>query len=177
MHEDPVPDCSNVRIRPIEASNIADLIRLGAEANLSPWTAEHYLAEMRNPNAILLRLISHANETIGFVVGRVVMGGVIESVVDAEIYNIMVSGHARKRGLGQLLLDRFLERCREAQVANIWLEVRESNAPAINFYVKNGFTRVQARPNFYRDPVEDALLMCLATGVYPSSGPIATLPE
>ena len=37
--------------------------------------------------------------------------------------------------------------------------VRAGNAPAIALYEKLGFTPVGRRKDFYRDPVEDALLM------------------
>ena len=41
----------------------------------------------------------------------------------------------------------------------IFLEVRESNAPAIFLYEKKGFTQCGIRKGFYRNPVEAALLM------------------
>ena len=33
----------------IRASHIADLIRIGEETNLSPWTANSYVEELKNP--------------------------------------------------------------------------------------------------------------------------------
>lgn len=149
------------RIRPVETAHIGDLIRLGASANLSPWTAEHYVDELKNPNAILLRLVSPDNTIIGFVVARLVMGGAIEMTTDAEIYNIMIDGEYRRRGLAQLLFDTFIDTCRKRKAVNVWLEVRESNTPALNFYKKNGFQPVHTRRNFYKDPPEHALLMRL----------------
>lgn len=41
----------------------------------------------------------------------------------------------------------------------ITLEVRESNAPAINLYTKMGFVNVGIRPDFYSDPTENAIIM------------------
>lgn len=150
------------RIAAVEASHIGDLIRLGDESNLSPWNAEGYLGELRDPNSIMFRLVSAENEIVGFIVGRVVLGGQIEVATDAEIYNIAVSGVLRGQGLGQSLLDAFIERAQELCVANIWLEVRESNAAAVGFYSKNGFEPVQTRRHFYDHPREHAILMKLA---------------
>src|SRR3954453_10207975 len=155
------PLAGEFRIRPVETAHIGELIRLGESANLSPWTAENYLDEIKNPDAIMLRLIAPDNAIVGFIVARVVTGGVIETTLDAEIYNIMVDGEYRGLGLAQSLFDNFLDRCGARKVANIWLEVRESNTPAIKFYAKNGFTHVQTRKHFYRDPDEHALLMRL----------------
>ncbi len=150
-----------LRVRHVEASNIADLIRLGEETNLSHWSAQGYLDEMKNPDAIMFRLVDDNNATIGFVVGRFVIGGQIEKQLDAEIYNIAITAGEQNKGLGQMLLERFIKICRGRSAANIWLEVRESNKPAIGFYEKNGFERVQTRRSFYSDPREHAILMRL----------------
>lgn len=152
----------SLRIRHVEPSHVADLIRIGEETNLSHWSAQSYLEEMKNPDAIMLRLVSEDNSTIGFVVGRFVIGGDIETAVDAEIYNIAVTENEQQKGCGQLIFDAFAAFCREKRVANVWLEVRESNEKAIAFYEKNGFERVQTRPSFYENPREHALLMKLA---------------
>ena len=149
------------RIRRVEASHIVDLIRIGDETNLSPWTAQGYLDEMKNVDAIMLRLVAEDNSTIGFIVGRTVLGGDVETTNDAEIYNIAVAQIEQRCGRGQMLFDAFMLACKERQVANIWLEVRESNQKAISFYERNGFSRVQTRPSFYDNPREHALLMKL----------------
>ncbi len=150
------------RIRPVETSHIADLIRIAEETNLSHWSAQSYLDEMKNPDSVMLRLDAGDNSTIGFVIGRFVPGGEIEIVTDAEIYNIALTENAQRKGFGQLLFDSFVAACRKRAAANIWLEVRESNNKAIAFYEKNGFERVQTRPSFYENPREHALLMKLA---------------
>jgi len=153
--------CGDTRISSVEASHIAELIRIGDETNLSPWTAQNYLDEMKNKDAVLRRLVAEDNSTIGFVVGRFVIGGDIEPARDAEIYNIAVTVSEQRKGCGQRLFDSFLAVCQEKDVGNVWLEVRESNNKAIGFYEKNGFVRVQTRPSFYDNPREHALLMKL----------------
>ena len=149
------------RIRPVEASHIADLIRIAAETNLSAWTAQNYLDELQITDSIMLRLESGTNETVGFIVGRIVPGGIIEAEIDSEIYNVAIVESEQKKGLGQRLFDAFVVKCREIGVGNIWLEVRASNQKAIRFYEQNGFERVQSRNNFYEHPREHALLMKL----------------
>lgn len=150
-----------LRIRPVESAHIADLIRIGEETNLSPWSAESYLDELKNPVAVVLRLIADDNSTIGFVVGRKVLSGDIETQQDAEIYNIAVTEKEQGKGCGQRLFDAFAAICHDDNVENIWLEVRESNKKALQFYEKNGFERVQTRPHFYSNPREHAVLMKL----------------
>ncbi len=156
MTEDPL---NGVRIREINASHIGELIHIGGSVNLSPWTAESYLAEMKNPDAVMLRLVSEGNKTVGFIIGRIV-GSNGESQ-EAEIYNIAVKEHEQGKGNGQLLFNAFVESCRSRGVAAVWLEVRESNDKAITFYRRNGFERVQRRIHFYEHPREHAWLMRL----------------
>ena len=152
---------NSLRIRSIDASHIADLIRIGEETNLSQWSAQSYLDEMKNPDSVMLRLVASDNSTIGFVIGRFVIGGEIETCTDAEIYNIAVTEKEQRKGLGQFLFDAFIAKCLKKKATNVWLEVRESNEKAIAFYEKNGFTAVQTRPSFYENPREHALLMKL----------------
>lgn len=151
----------NLRIRPIEASHIGELIGIGDETNLSPWTAQGYLDEMKNPSSIMLRLVGEESAIVGFIVGRVIVGGDIETRLDAEIYNIAVTEQNQRNGFGQRLFDEFVAECRNRRVEYIWLEVRESNEKAIRFYEKNGFEPVQTRPSFYTDPRESAVVMRL----------------
>ncbi len=149
------------RVRSIEAPHIADLMRIAAATNLSPWSAQGYIDEIRNPDSIMFRLESDANSTIGFIVGRTVSGGLVGTITDAEIYNIAVTEIEQNRGYGQLLFDSFAEICKHRRVGSIWLEVRESNKKAIRFYERNGFMRIQTRDHFYDDPREHAILMRL----------------
>ncbi|MBX7060692.1 MAG: GNAT family N-acetyltransferase [Pyrinomonadaceae bacterium] len=146
------------RIRPVEAAHVAALIELGTETGLSPWGAHDYLSEIKDKNSIMLRLETDVNHTIGFIVGRLITAA-DGSGIDAEIYNIAVSPHHQREGNGQLLFDAFFERCRQANVCRIWLEVRVSNEKAISFYTHNSFAIQHLRKGLYRSPPEDGYLM------------------
>jgi len=147
------------RVRPVEASHIARLIAIGEETKLSPWSAEAYLDEIKNANSIMLRLADDDDPAIAFVVGRFVPASEGEPGSDAEIYNIAVVNDRQRQGSGQILLNAFLQICSERNARNIWLEVRESNQKAINFYSKNDFEPIQTRAHFYENPREHAVLM------------------
>lgn len=152
---------TDTRICKIDSGDIATLIQLGELCNLSPWTAQNYRDELGNPHSIMLRLEGPDNQLIGFLVGRVIPAADLPESVDAEIYNIAVEDRFRRHGYAQTLLNAFIDRARSSQVRRIWLEVRESNAPAINFYKRNGFRTMTKRREFYSNPQEDALLMRL----------------
>ena len=47
-------------------------------------------------------------------------------------------------------------------VEEVFLEVRESNHAAQALYLRHGFRPVGQRPHYYRNPLEDALVLRLA---------------
>jgi ribosomal-protein-alanine N-acetyltransferase len=65
----------------------------------------------------------------------------------------------REMGIGSLLLKSFFEATQIRQVKSVWLEVRESNFKAIKFYLREGFSFIQTRKNFYSNPSENAKIM------------------
>ncbi len=80
---------------------------------------------------------------------------------DADITNVAVDPDYRRAGLGAKLLEILVELARISNCADIGLEVRKSNLPAIALYRKFGFKEVGIRPNYYENPREDAILMTL----------------
>ena len=52
-----------------------------------------------------------------------------------------------------------MEELKERDSHSLTLEVRSSNAPARALYEKLGFAQVGRRPNYYRNPKEDALIL------------------
>lgn len=150
-----------IRIRPIDPSHISQILRIAEASNLSPWSANDYLDELKRPNSILIRAEGESGQTIGFAVGRIVPAADCGVSVDAELYNIAIDLAYRNCGSGQTLLEAFIDECRKKLARKAWLEVRKSNTAAISLYKKNGFTVVQTRKGFYNNPSEDALTMSM----------------
>ena len=78
---------------------------------------------------------------------------------EAEIARIAVSRTVRRQGIGKELLDYTCALCREKQIEQLLLDVRESNQNAISFYTSYGFSKDGIRKNFYESPQEHAILM------------------
>src|ERR1700704_3472969 len=88
----------------------------------------------------------------GFLIGR-------SAADEFEILNMAVSPPNRRHGVGSRLLESALEFSRTAGSARAYLEVRASNEPAIALYKGHGFTECGRRAQYYRDPVEDGVLL------------------
>ena len=77
---------------------------------------------------------------------------VLDSIDVYEILAIATVEEYRNKGIAQELLDKI-------KTKDIFLEVRESNEKAINFYKKNNFKQISIRKGYYSDPTEDAIIM------------------
>ena len=73
--------------------------------------------------------------------------------------NIAVHPDFRRRGVAQSLVEGLVAGLKAKNVRCLTLEVRASNDPAIALYHKLGFVQVGRRPNYYRNPKEDALIL------------------
>ena len=73
--------------------------------------------------------------------------------------NIAVSPDYRRQGIGQALVERLVTELSAVGVRCLALEVRLSNEPAKALYEKLGFALAGRRPNYYRNPKEDALIL------------------
>jgi ribosomal-protein-alanine N-acetyltransferase len=63
--------------------------------------------------------------------------------------------------LGRALVEEAVDTLRARGVKQIYLEVRDSNAPARALYAGHGFKEVGRRKAYYRRPVEDAIVLRL----------------
>ena len=79
---------------------------------------------------------------------------VLDSIDVYEILAIATIEEYRNKGIAQELLDKI-------KIKDIFLEVRQSNQVAINFYKKNKFKEISVRKNYYSEPNENAIIMKL----------------
>ncbi len=94
------------------------------------------------------------NTLVGFLVARGLAG-------EMEILNVAVEPAWRRRGVASRLLQAALSQGRASGARRAFLEVRKSNAAALEFYEQHGFTPVGRRPRYYSDPPEDGLVLSL----------------
>jgi ribosomal-protein-alanine N-acetyltransferase len=78
---------------------------------------------------------------------------------EGELMNIAVDDCYRGRGIGSALMEAVLGRAADRGAESVYLEVRDSNAPARHLYEKHGFEILGRRKKYYQKPVEDAILM------------------
>jgi ribosomal-protein-alanine N-acetyltransferase len=147
-----------VEIYRVRRKDIESIVQLAELCQLAHWPPEDYVAELERKDSIFLAARSDSPKIDGFILGRVITGG-SEASANAEIYNLGVSPRLRSRGIGRSLIHEFIAKAVRRGASRVFLEVRNSNTGAIAFYEKTGLEKLSVRPSFYRDPVEDAVLM------------------
>jgi ribosomal-protein-alanine N-acetyltransferase len=78
-----------------------------------------------------------------------------------EIENIVVANAHLRTGGASKLLQELINLAKQEKARRIFLEVRESNAPAIGLYRKFGFEQIGIRKDYYSNPTENAVILAL----------------
>lgn len=78
---------------------------------------------------------------------------------EGSITDVACHPDYRRGGRAAAALAALIDFAAKADLESIYLEVRPSNTPAIALYERHGFVTVGCRKRFYREPVEDALIM------------------
>jgi len=147
-------------IEPMQERDLVEVVEIEETTGLNRWGYDAYRRELfKNPNSIMLvarDLISGAPDPtiLGFFAGWMVAD-------ELHINNIAARRGNRRRGIGQSLMEAAIEEGRLRGVRFILLEVRASNEPAQSLYRKLGFHYIGRRRDYYRSPVEDAMVMKL----------------
>lgn len=119
--------------------------------NGSPWSVESFQTDLETPLAGYgLAMINE--EIIGFIGYRNFLG-------EAEITNFCVRQEYKRQGIATDLMSACLAYLKEEGMRQLFLEVRSSNQVARLLYQKIGLVEVDTRKNYYRNPVEDAIVM------------------
>jgi len=136
-------------IRIATSNDLADILSIEKKVFKHPWSKEQLSWELNSqPVAENYVMIARGN-MIGYLFSHVVDD-------DVQILNIAIDIPFQHKGYGEQLLSYFLDQFNTD--SSIHLEVRKSNFPAINLYLKFGFHETGTRKGYYADG-EDAIIM------------------
>lgn len=136
---------------PMNESHVSQIAELEKLCFSDPWSERSVASELHNPYAYWLVACSE-----GRVVGYV---GSQTAIDEADMMNIAVHPDFRRTGIAEKLVTALCGTLAQRGVRCLLLEVRASNEPAKALYEKLGFVPVGRRPNYYRNPREDALIL------------------
>ena len=133
------------------ADRVAQVAALEKICFHDPWSENSVASELKNPLS-LWQVALDGETVVGYVGSQSVEG-------EADMMNVAVHPEHRRRGIARMLINELTDALAKQGVHSLALEVRSSNAPAIALYEQLGFSQVGRRPNYYRNPKEDALIL------------------
>jgi len=137
-----------------------DQVMIIEKASFSmPWSRNLFLGDFRNtPISLMLVALADADQ-------RVVAGYIVCWVFVDEIHilDLATDPALRRKGVARQIVLAALRTAYDWGARKAFLEVRESNRPALKLYEDLGFVRTHVREDYYDLPVEHAVVMTLGT--------------
>ena len=140
-----------IRYELMNEAHVAQIAQLEKRCFSDPWSENSIRSELTG--RLSLWVVALDGATVAGYIGS--PSGLGES----DMTNVAVAPEYRRRGSAQALILELIRRLSQQGNRSLMLEVRASNTPAITLYHKLGFAQVGRRPNYYRNPKEDALIL------------------
>lgn len=138
-------------IREMNETHVAQVAELEKLCFSDPWSEKSVASELSNP--LSKWLVAMDGDTLcGYVGSQTVMD-------ETDMMNIAVHPDYRRRGIAESLVQALVILLKEQGSSCLTLEVRASNESAKALYAKQDFHQIGRRPNYYRNPREDALIL------------------
>jgi ribosomal-protein-alanine N-acetyltransferase len=140
-------------LRRLVYGDLPAVLAIERQSFQTPWSLAMFVLELSKPSGICLAYPTDD--------GRGLAGYLVCSrYADVwHLMNIAVSPERRRQGIATELMNALFEQAGPG--ARFTLEVRTSNAGAINMYQRFGFRPAGHRRRYYHDNGEDALIMWL----------------
>ena len=140
-----------IRYELMNEAHVAQIAQLERRCFSDPWSENSIRSELTG--RLSLWVVALDGDTVaGYIGSQSVLG-------ESDMMNVAVAPEYRRRGIAQALILELIRRLSQQGNRSLMLEVRASNTPAITLYHKLGFAQVGRRPNYYRNPKEDALIL------------------
>jgi [ribosomal protein S18]-alanine N-acetyltransferase len=146
------PHSGETRIRPLTTSRLDEVLAIEQVSFSDPWSREMFRSELEIGGGTYARIAEQDGALVGYLCAVLVED-------EAHVGNLAVHPAERRQGVAQALIDDLVLAARKRGIIRVTLEVRASNESARKFYYKNDFIDVAIRKNYYRKPVEDAIVM------------------
>lgn len=140
-----------IQIVQMNETHIAPIAALEKLCFSDPWSENSIAYELTNRLSYWL-VAEEDGEVVGYVGSQSVLG-------ESDMMNVAVHPDYRRKGIAEALVLALSADLKKRDNVCLTLEVRVSNDLAIALYEKLGFTQVGRRPNYYRNPKEDALIL------------------
>ncbi len=153
-----------VAFAPMTTADLDAVHAVEVHAYAHPWSRKHFKDSLEaGYPAVLLQgeLLPDERGAAPVLLGYLVA---MPGVDEVHLLNITVAPAHQRQGWARFMLDALVLWSRGQQAQWLWLEVRQSNAPARRLYESHGFAQVGLRKGYYpagQARREDAVVMSL----------------
>ena len=144
---------------PATGEDLPEIMAIETASFSDPWTAKMFEGEMTGnqfARVLVLRRRGHQGG-LGRLVGYLCYWLIFDEL---RIMNLAVDEADRRQGLARAMVGHAVQEGRRAGIRQAFLEVRAGNPAARGLYRGLGFQETGVRKHYYRNPCEDAILMC-----------------
>ena len=143
------------QLRPMQNEDLDAVMAIEPTIYSHPWTRGNFADSLNSGYSCWVLLLN--NHIAGYALMMLALD-------EAHLLNMSVVKHHQKQGWGRFLLEHMLDKAKQYQATNMFLEVRPSNVAAIALYENMGFNEMAVRRGYYPalNGREDAILMGLA---------------
>lgn len=143
-----------LNVRNMVPADGQEVAKLEMQIFSDAWSEKSILDTLKQSQAFIV-VAEQGNAIVGYCIVYFVLD-------EAEIARVAVDASLRKQGVGQELLRKTCQICKEKGIERLLLDVREGNENARRFYQAFGFEVDGLRKNFYDNPKEHAVLMSMS---------------
>jgi ribosomal-protein-alanine N-acetyltransferase len=148
---DAITSTAPIVISPMRRRHLRAVLGIEERTSSTPWSLGLFLGEARREERVYL-VARAGHRVVGF-------AGMLFANADGHVTTIAVDPEHQGGRIGTRLLLVLVRRAVERGAEAVTLEVRTSNEPAKALYRRFGFSPAGVRKGYYRDPVEDALVL------------------
>jgi len=138
-------------VRPMQFTDLEAVLAIEAVTFTLPWSLAVFTGQVSRTTGIAL-ICEMDGETVAYLIA--------DMFVDVwHLMNLAVREDCRRRHVASELLETYFSITERRPHRGHTLEVRTSNAGAIELYQSFGFVTTGVRPGYYSDDHEDAVIM------------------
>ena len=151
----------NIKLRRFKPSDLDGVVRINRECLPENYTDLFFINLFKRfPETFIVAEVD--GEIVGYIMCRIETGipsfKVLGISKKGHVISLAVLPNHHRKGIGYQLMREATQAMVNYKAKECYLEVRESNIPAVNLYKKLGFETTRAIRNYYADG-EDAFLM------------------
>ncbi len=155
---------NGMTVEPMTEDDLGEVMAIEMRSFPNPWAPLAFAMELRhNHDAVYAVARDSEGKVRGYIGWWTVEG-------TGLITHVAVDPSMRRRGIGALLVDCALDGARGDGAREMRLQLREHNEDARALYRSVGFEAIGSIPDYYGNPVDDAVIMVMPLQDGPDDG-------